>query len=84
MKTLLRTSILVTVLASTALMSGRATSLTGTCRTTCTKGSTHTIVSWSATRAQCCGQTVNPCPAGYTATTSTFTPTGGSTGICPA
>ncbi len=56
----------------------------GTCRTVCViAGGGITVVPWSATESQCCSGAVNPCPAGSTPSTSSFTPNGGFARICP-
>jgi hypothetical protein len=49
----------------------------GICATTCEMGSKLKIVSWGATEAQCCSDTTNHCPAGYTQTENIFRPLGG-------
>ncbi|HEX3553506.1 MAG TPA: hypothetical protein VIA62_09785 [Thermoanaerobaculia bacterium] len=85
MKTLLRTSGLVAALALASFASARgAFPQNGTCRTTCFNFTAHTIttVSWQTTESQCCSGTINPCPAGTTSTTSSFTPNGGVAKLC--
>jgi hypothetical protein len=92
MKTPLRTFLLVTVLAFTALSAGRAVSATGSCRVTCRNNTNQAVgpYSWTSTYSQCCfgapPRTPNPCPPGYNVSYSedTFTYSDGHTVHCPA
>jgi len=65
MKTLLRTSGVVAVLAFTVLTAGSAAQYAA-CQTSCANFSAHTftVVTTQATESQCCSGTYNPCPAG--------------------
>jgi hypothetical protein len=84
MKTLLRISGLVVLLSLTALTTVHSAPVSafGTCRTFCTGSGSFTTVNWQTTESQCCSGTVNPCPAGMTPGSSSFTPNGGFARFC--
>lgn len=84
MKTLLRTSALAAALSLSALAAGHAIVTYGTCTTYCTDPTTHTLstVTWYTTESQCCGGSVNPCPAGDTRGGGSFQPTNGFARLC--
>jgi hypothetical protein len=92
MKILLRTSLLVAVLAFTALSSGRAVSTTGSCYVICRNSSGQVAGGyiWTSTYSQCCfgspPRSPNPCPPGYNVSYSedSFTYSDGHTAHCPA
>jgi hypothetical protein len=75
---------LVSALALTAFTTAGVAFPTGTCKTTCYNPTTQQIahVLWSATKAQCCGGTVNNCPAGYNPVLYSYAPTGGDPIVC--
>jgi hypothetical protein len=83
LKTLLRTLGLSTILACAALSTVGA-DVVGTCKTTCFRLSPAqiTTVTWSATQADCCGGTVNPCPAGLTPRPFSWAPPHGTQQVC--
>jgi hypothetical protein len=86
MKTLLRTSGLAAVLAFAAFTAGSAAFPPQyvTCHAFCSNFSTHSFyqASWQSTVSECCSGTFNPCPAGYSQGSHTYTTAGGNLAIC--
>ena len=80
----LRILALAPALALTAFTTAGVALPTGTCNTTCYNSATRQIahVLWSSTKAQCCGATVNNCPAGYSPILYSYTPNGGASTLC--
>jgi hypothetical protein len=86
MKTLLRTSGLMAILALTALTTAGTATPPGTCYTTCVSntGFSTVQVQWTATQEECCGGVIiPPCPAGYHAANSSYQPYLKPRAFCP-
>jgi hypothetical protein len=85
MKTLLRSSALAAALVLTVFATGHADPVpTGTCQIFCSNPDTgaYSTQYWATTEAQCCSQTLNPCPAGSTPTVYSFQPYYGFAELC--
>jgi hypothetical protein len=86
MKNLLRTSGFVAVLVFTVLTAGSAALPPQyvTCHAYCSNFSTHTFyqANWQSTVSECCSGTFNPCPAGSTQGSHTYTTADGILTIC--
>jgi hypothetical protein len=84
MKTLIRTLAVTAALALSAFaMTGHAAA-NDTCEIVCVNSTTlmRSVVTVSATEAQCCSSTFNPCPAGTSPSIRNFAPPGGGLQHC--
>jgi hypothetical protein len=85
MKTLLRSSALAAALVLTVFATGHADPVpTGTCQIFCSNPDTgaYSTQYWATTEAQCCSQTLDPCPAGSIPTVYSFQPYYGFAELC--
>lgn len=85
MKTLIRPSLLVAALALVAFATAGHAFADGICHLLCRNTTNHmiTMASGASTEAACCDGTFNPCPAGYSGGSPTYTPPGGGLITCP-
>ncbi len=56
---------------------------TGICSTFCRNGQSFEQVTTQTNASTCCSDSYNPCPAGWTKATASFTPNGGRAMLCP-
>ena len=55
----------------------------GVCSTFCSNGQSFEQVTTQTTQSTCCSDTYNPCPAGWSKRSASFTPQGGRAMLCP-
>jgi len=55
----------------------------GVCSTICSNGQSFEQVTTQTTQSTCCSDAYNPCPAGWSNRSASFTPQGGRAMLCP-
>jgi hypothetical protein len=55
----------------------------GVCSTFCSNGQSFEQVTTQTTQSTCCSDAYNPCPAGWSKRSASFTPQGGRAMLCP-